>query len=103
MTTIIRIRRRHNPFIMLDPEALTDARLSFSARGLWAFCMAAEPHGMIYKQTLIDASPGGSAIVERSMRELAKYGYATREPVKGKKGKVNGSQWVLFESPELSK
>lgn len=98
---IIKFRRREHPYALIDKAGLTDSRLSYRARGILACCMTMPPKLRVSMQYLVENSTDGAKSVRAGFRELAASGYAKLERVRDRHGHVIGTQWVVYESPDL--
>ncbi len=98
---IVKFHHRKHPYAMIDKRGLCDQRLSYKARGILACCMTMPAHLRVSMAFLIEQSPDGRFSVQSAFRELAKYGYAKLEQLRHKDGKIFGTQWMLYEYPEL--
>lgn len=100
---IFKFRRRESPYAMIDKRGLTDSRLTWRAKGILAYCMTLPAHLRVSMVSLVDSAPDGAKSLRSGMRELAEFGYAYLETIRDKHGHIIGTQWVIYESPELHK
>lgn len=96
MTTIRVARRRR--YVVVDQEAIGDARLSFRARGLLAYLLSKPDDWSIDSESLAAETVEGRDAIRSALRELENHGYFRRE-----KRQVEKGRWIteafLFESP----
>jgi len=76
-----------------------DSRLSFSARGLFAFLWDLPADWLIRSTWLATRGPDGKDAIRARLAELRTVGAMRIEPIREDDGKVAGTRWVLI-SPE---
>lgn len=76
-----------------------DSRLSFSARGLFAFLWDLPADWLIRSTWLATRGPDGKDAIRARLAELRTVGAMRIEPIREADGKVAGTRWVLI-SPE---
>lgn len=76
-----------------------DSRLSFSARGLFAFLWDLPADWLIRSTWLATRGPDGKDAIRARLAELRTVGAMRIEPIRVDDGKVAGTRWVLI-SPE---
>lgn len=76
-----------------------DSRLSFSARGLFAFLWDLPADWLIRSTWLATRGPDGKDAIRARLAELRAVGAMRIEPIREADGKVAGTRWVLI-SPE---
>lgn len=82
----------------LPRALLRDSRLSFGARGLFAFLWDL-PHGWVIRLIhLISMAPEGRDALRSRLRELEAVGALRIEPIRVEGGKVAGKRWVLVSA-----
>lgn len=85
-------------FTTIDNTVLKDDRLSWKAKGLFAYLWS-KPDNWDYKVTEVAKhSADGESSTSTGVKELEKYGYLKREQ-QNDKGCFGGSVWVLTEEP----
>jgi hypothetical protein len=99
---IVRIEKHSTRFVTIDRTALDDTRLSYKARGLWAYLMARPDTWTVRISQLAGASEeDGERAVRSAMAELQEQGYARLETQRNALGRMEGKAWVVFERPDL--
>jgi hypothetical protein len=87
--------REENYSIPLHRAALRDSRLSWGARGLFAF-MWDLPRGWILRSShLAKMAPGGRDALRARLSELREVGALRIEKIQDEEGKLKGSRWVI--------
>jgi len=80
--------------------ALRDARLSWAARGLFAWLWDL-PRGWVLRSLhLAEMGPDGKDAVRSRLRELENVGAVRKQAIRGDDGKVRGSRWIIV-SPAM--
>jgi hypothetical protein len=100
---IFRTHRRENPFAQSDRNGLQDPRLSFKARGVWAYLLSKPEDWEVMLSELEKNSPKeGRESLQAALRELKDCGYARLIRGNGRDastGRISGSRWMIYESP----
>lgn len=97
---IVKIKKRENPFAMIDRAALEDSRLSFKARGILAYLLSKPESWEVSLEQLVSASDkDGVDSIRAAFKEFKQYGYAVLKTRRGQGGKVVGKFWDVYEVP----
>lgn len=103
MSVIRTKHNRENPFVQLNKHALRDDKISFKAKGLWAFCMSHHDDWSFNISELAKRSKEGRRAIDSGIAELIKHGYVVRLEYwdKSEQGKfiTGGVEYVFFEFP----
>lgn len=102
-TTIIRVQKRENPYVMLDKEFLSNEELSWKAKGLLAYLLSKPDDWQIAEADLIRRSKDGRDAVRAGLRELEASGYLARRQVREPGGKFARTECVVYERPKFGK
>ncbi len=87
------LRKEGIPFTQVDNEILNDEKITFKAKGLYAFIYS-KPNGWDFSAKRISLqTKEGEDSVQNTLRELESFGYLTR--MKSKNGRV---EYCLFHS-----
>jgi hypothetical protein len=97
--SVIRIKRRENPYVQIDKTALNDTRLSWKAKGLLAYMLSKTDNYQFYVSELTKHSKDGKDSTKRAIDELIKFGYMERKEKPKVKGKFVGYDYILHEEP----
>ena len=93
--TVIRIKKTEN-FVILHKGALEDARLSFKAKGLWAYCMSKPSDWTFHVKQLARSNKEGEDAIYSAIKELMHAGYV--EKIQGnEKGKFGPLDYIFHE------
>jgi hypothetical protein len=98
--SIIRTRKRDNPFVQIDKTSLEDVSMSWKAKGLLAFLLSRPDDWQIYVTDLIKRAKDGRDAVLAGIKELEQFGYITRKRVKGERGRFDGWEYEVYEYPQ---
>lgn len=98
-STIIRTNKRENPYVMIDKFGLNDERLSWKAKGLWAYLLSKPDDWQIYESELIKRAKDGRDSVRTALRELEKYGYISRRQTRNEDGSFGSMEYIVYERP----
>ena len=76
---IIRVKKRDNPYVIIDKTALDDPRLSFRAKGILAYLLSRPDNWTPNREQLADVSREGRDAVSSALNELKEFGYFERK------------------------
>lgn len=99
--TILKIQKRHNPFVQIDREAIQDSSLSWKARGLLAYLLSMPSNWNIRISDLINRAPDGRDAVYSIFKELKAAGYLIHFRLRDEHGRLSLSEYHVFETPQL--
>lgn len=96
--TIYRIKNRTTPFVQMEKAAAEDRRLSWKAKGILIYLLSKPDDFVFYIDELVIHSTDGIDSLRSGIKELQKFGYVKRYPIK-EKGKIISWGLDVFESP----
>ena len=104
------IRVQHSkekPYVILNKKALEDPKLSWSAKGLWAYLLSRPDNWVVSVSHLSkvhngDKRGGGRDSIYANLKELIENGYAEAE-MKKNKGKFSQVDYIIFEERQVVK
>jgi hypothetical protein len=96
--TIIRVQKDSN-FVIVSRFPLEDSRLTFEARGLYAFLLAKPDNWEISLEHLIRSSPAGRDKIKGVLKELIKFKYIRKENRRNQHGRFSFPAYTIFEFP----
>ena len=102
--SIIKVSR-HEPgefTIMATAPLEKEPRLSWKAKGLWAYLMCKPEGWQVWIGDLVKRSKDGESAVRSGLDELLALGYAKREQVKDDDGRFGPVEWTVYERPHGS-
>lgn len=99
---MVKIRReRANHVTVIDQALVRDDRLSWKARGIFAYLWSQAETWEFNEIEVSRHATDGRASLRSGLKELEKYGYLERNRERDDKGRVNTSIWYLHENPML--
>jgi hypothetical protein len=101
-TTVIRVKKRDDPYVILDKLFLSNNALSWKAKGLLAYLLSKPDDWQIAENDLIRQSKDGRDAVRAGLRELEIHGYLTRRQIRVSGGKFARTEYVVYERPEFN-
>ena len=96
MTRII--KKYANKFTVVSNNVIRDDRLSWKARGIFAYLWSMPDDWSFYETEVSKHAPDGRNSLRTGLAELEKLRYLTRKRERVG-GKLSGSVWVLTDSP----
>jgi len=100
--SIIKIKKRENPYASIDKSAIMDTRLSWKARGLLCYLLAMPNNWRANVEHLVTQGIDKRHAVREGLNELRSLGYAELVKTKDENGKLSGSEWHIFEEPKAT-
>ncbi len=94
--------KKPNGFVMMSNAVLNDNRLSLKAKGLLCYLLAKPPDWRPMIADICAHCCDGEESVRTALKQLAKHGYAKLVRDQSERGRWDGSQWVIFESPPVT-
>lgn len=99
LNEIIRIQKKRNNYVIIDKTFLEDSRLSFKAKGILAYLLSKPDEWKVIVKDLMNHSGDGRNSVYSGLKELQKFGYYEKKPVRDQKGKIVYWESVVYELP----
>ena len=99
--SVIRVKKRENPFAQIDKNLLNNPSLRWQEKGLLAYLLSLPDDWSIYINELTKHSENARDSTARIINNLIKKGYIIRER-KREKGTFRGYNYYVFESPQLA-
>lgn len=98
---IIRVEKHTKKFVVINKNFLEDKRISFKAKGILTYLLSKPDNWQVMTSELIEASSDGEAAVRSALKELEKYGYYKKYPVRTENGtKIDHWESLVYESPQ---
>lgn len=92
-------KNKENPYVMVNKSFVNDESISWKAKGVLLYLLSKSDDWRIYETDIIKHATDGRDSVRSAIRELIKAGYIKREKVRDDKGRIVGSNYVVFEVP----
>ena len=99
---IIRKKDKTSNFTTLYNACLKDEKISWQAKGLFAYLMTLPEDWQIYKTELVTHSSNGRDATFKAFNELIEKGYILVEEIKGEKGKFGKKVYRVFEEAQVT-
>ncbi|WP_378210035.1 DnaD domain protein [Anoxybacteroides rupiense] len=100
--SIVRVRKRENPFVQIDRTVFEDHSLSWKAKGILGYLLSKPDNWQIYIADLEKKAKDGRDSVRTGLRELEENGYVRKVRTRGTNGKFAGWEYQVFETPMIS-
>ncbi|BBB92233.1 MAG TPA: helix-turn-helix domain-containing protein [Methylomusa anaerophila] len=99
--SIIRVEKQQK-YTCVSNVPLRDARLSLKARGLITYCLSL-PDNWTYSVSGLVKVIGteGKSSIQSALHELEACGYLIRRRLHDNSGKFTGTEYVLYEEPQI--
>lgn len=99
--SIVRIKKRESPYLVIDVSGLRDASMSWKAKGLHAYLMTLPDDWRVNIADLQNRSSDGRESVRSAIAELIKRGYISRERSRMEDGTMGDVEYTVYEVPDL--
>lgn len=96
--TIFRVKKKRD-FVVISRITLEDIRLSWEARGLYAFLLAKPDNWETCINHLIKCSPAGRDKTRKLIKELMDFKYIVKIENRTQLGQFSRPQYLIHESP----
>ncbi|HDR8145080.1 TPA: DnaD domain protein [Bacillus cereus] len=93
-----RVNKSKN-YTTINNTGLRDERLSWKAKGILAYILSLPDDWVFYMEEISTHAEDGIDSLRVGMKELKKYGYVRRFPVKNEKGKITNWETIIYEVP----
>lgn len=94
------IRKKKHSYTVLSNSVIRDERLSWKARGIFAYLMSLPDDWTFRQVEIVKHSPDGRAALRAGLKELQKYKYLSVSRERDSKtGTLGESVWLLDDSP----
>ncbi|GAA0071705.1 DnaD domain protein [Clostridium sardiniense] len=100
MATIRINKDKKNPYVMLNKTALNDEKLSWKAKGIFAYLMSKPDDWVCKIEDLKKHAKDGADSVKAGLRELREHGYMIKRPIRNNKNVIVEWEEALFETPQ---
>jgi hypothetical protein len=98
--TIFRIKKKQNPYLILDKTCLLDTRLSWRAKGLLSYLLSLPNDWTVRVPELVSRSTDGRDAVYAGLKELREFGYIVYHPVaRNENGQLSSARYDIYELP----
>ncbi|MBJ8022402.1 DnaD domain-containing protein [Bacillus cereus] len=95
-----RVNKSKN-YTTINNTGLRDERLSWKAKGILAYILSLPDDWVFYMEEISTHAKDGIDSLRVGMKELKKFGYVRRFPVKNEKGKITSWETIIYEVPQV--
>jgi hypothetical protein len=99
--SIVRIHHnKNNPYVQLNKKALEDKKLSWGAKGLWAYLMSRPDNwnvSVIHLSKIYDGKGGKEKAIYSLLNELIENGYCSKKQHFNEKGQFENLEYIISE------
>lgn len=95
---IFRVKKDNN-YSVINNTGLKDKRLSWKAKGIFAYILTLPDDWVFYREELSQHAKDGINSLRAGMQELKEYGYIKRFPIKDAKNKIVRWETIIYEIP----
>ncbi len=102
------IRVKHdksNPYVVLNKKTLEHSKISWAAKGLWAYLLSRPDDWQVsvaHLSTIFNGYGGGRDAIQGLLKELIEHKYAKFIEIR-EKGKFISCDYEVYETPDLFK
>ncbi|WP_206457915.1 DUF6017 domain-containing protein [Anaerovorax sp. IOR16] len=97
---VFRVMKNQNYTVMSNYH-LKDKKLSLKAKGLLSLMLSLPEDWDYTLKGLAAISKDGIDSINAAIKELSSHGYILRQRVRNEKGQLEGSEYTIFEHPQL--
>lgn len=97
--SILKIKKKTNPYVMLDKSLLEDKSLSWKAKGLLSYLLSRPEDWKVKVKHLVNQSTDGRDAVYSILKELRNAGYIQLNVSRDGNGKVTENIYDVYEKP----
>lgn len=101
MAVFRKMKNKENPYVMIDRRLLNDTNLSWKAKGILAYLLSLPDDWKIYENELVKHSRDGKESLRSGIKELINAGYIERVQLRDEKGRMNGYEYRVYETPTV--
>jgi hypothetical protein len=99
--SVVRIKKRENPYVQIDKRCLEDKRLSWRSKGILAYLLSKPDGWNVSVKDIWNNGKEGRNAVQDCLAELQEFGYAELVTKQAENGVFAGSEWVITEEPKM--
>lgn len=97
--SIIHIRKRENPYVMIDKRPLENEEMSWQAKGMLTYLLSKPANWNVCVEDLINRSKDGKTAVYATIKELEALGHIVKSAHR-QDGRITKWIYDVFEEPE---
>lgn len=93
------IKQRNKQFTSVSNDVIRNDKLSWKARGLFAYLWSMDDDWDFYEMELVKHATDGRDSLRSGLKELEQLGYLYRDRIRNEKGHLMDSNWLMSETP----
>ena len=97
---IIKVRKKENPYVILDKTFLNDSKISLKSKGLLSYLLGLPSSWNIHVKELVTHFPDGKYAIYSAIKELKERGYVIHKRCRDQSGSYQGGEYHVFETPQ---
>lgn len=97
--SIIRVRKRQNPFAQIDRSILENEELSYRAKGILCYLLSKPNNWETRIKDVINHGTEGRDAIRSAFKELRAAGHLVLVPLKSESGRLMGRSYEVHENP----
>ncbi|WP_421752898.1 hypothetical protein [Croceimicrobium sp.] len=97
--SIIRVKKRQNPFAQIDRSILENGDLSYRAKGVLCYLLSKPDNWETRLKDVINHGTEGRDAVRSAFKELREAGHLILVPIKSESGRLMGRGYEVHEYP----
>ncbi|WEV42986.1 hypothetical protein OZX56_05405 [Lactobacillus sp. ESL0684] len=93
------LKRKKDNYVNISQRLISDDRLSWKARGIFAYLWGQADNWQFYVSELVRHATDGKKSLQGGLLELERFGYLERNNKHTDKGVFGGKEWILTDEP----
>lgn len=99
MGEILRIKKHHGNYVILDKTFIKDSRLSWKAKGVLGYLLSCPDGWDVNVNDLTHQSTDGKCAIYSALKELTEYGYYKKMAIRDEKSRIIRWESTVSELP----
>ena len=99
MGEILRIKKHHGNYVILDKTFIKDSRLSWKAKGVLGYLLSCPDGWDVNVNDLMHQSTDGKCAIYSALKELTEYGYYKKMAIRDEKSRIIRWESTVSELP----
>lgn len=99
MGEILRIKKHHGNYVILDKTFIKDNRLSWKAKGVLGYLLSCPDGWDVNVNDLMHQSTDGKCAIYSALKELTEYGYYKKMAIRDEKSRIIRWESTVSELP----
>jgi hypothetical protein len=99
LNEVIRVKKLHSNFVIMDKGFLENPDLSWKAKGILAYLLSKPDNWKVIVKDIVNHAKEGKTAVYSGLNELKEAGYYVKRPIRDDKGHFIKWESIVYESP----